>query len=215
MWNCGTCVALSFWPKNFISHGRLSVFTLSNLLCPGRHWRSEDELGAVLFDWDRRGHRLTAAGAVFLQDTRRIHRPGAGPRERQGCRGGFARQPAHRRIRRRARSPAVGVFGPLPCRRTRDRDTDVRSAFCRAVARPALRRTLHRFAHTADVGDGIVAEPIWQDPLVVALPARHALLVHKGGSPMNSGASSCPVRSPGVRGYCRELARLLQTRNTN
>ena len=39
------------------------------------------------------------------------------------------------------------------------------------------------FAHTADVGDGIVAEPIcWQDPLVVALPARHALLRPQGGS---------------------------------
>ena len=32
----------------------------------------EDELGAVLFDRDRRGTRLTAAGAVFLQDTRRL-----------------------------------------------------------------------------------------------------------------------------------------------
>ena len=29
-------------------------------------------LGAVLFDRDRRGPRLTAAGAVFLQDTRRL-----------------------------------------------------------------------------------------------------------------------------------------------
>ena len=95
----------------------------------------EDELGAVLFDRDRRGTRLTAAA---------IHRPGAGPRERQGCRGGLARQPAHRRIRRRARSPAVGVSSPLPCRRTRDRDTDVRSAFGRAGARPALGRLLHR-----------------------------------------------------------------------
>ena len=35
------------------------------------------------------------------------------------------------------------------------------------------------FAHTTDVGDGIVAEPIWIDPLVVAVSARHPLLVHK------------------------------------
>lgn len=35
------------------------------------------------------------------------------------------------------------------------------------------------FAHTANVGYGIVAEPIWQDPLVIALPARHELLAHK------------------------------------
>ena len=98
----------------------------------------EDELGAVLFDRDRRGTRLTAAGAVFLQDTRRLFTVLEQAREN------VARQPAHRRIRRRARSPAVGVSSPLPCRRTRDRDTDVRSAFGRAVARPALGRLLHR-----------------------------------------------------------------------
>src|SRR3546814_7594864 len=32
----------------------------------------EDELGVLLFDRDRRGTRLTAAGTVFLQDTRRL-----------------------------------------------------------------------------------------------------------------------------------------------
>ena len=32
----------------------------------------EDELGAVLFDRDRRGTRLTQAGSVFLQDVRRL-----------------------------------------------------------------------------------------------------------------------------------------------
>ncbi len=32
----------------------------------------EDELGILLFDRDRRGTRLTAAGTAFLQDTRRL-----------------------------------------------------------------------------------------------------------------------------------------------
>ncbi len=32
----------------------------------------EDELGVTLFDRDRRGTRLTVAGAAFLQDTRRL-----------------------------------------------------------------------------------------------------------------------------------------------
>jgi len=33
-------------------------------------------------------------------------------------------------------------------------------------------------AHTADVGKGIVAEPLWQDPLGVVVPIRHALLAY-------------------------------------
>jgi len=32
----------------------------------------EDELGALLFDRDRRGTRLTQAGAVYLQDVLRL-----------------------------------------------------------------------------------------------------------------------------------------------
>jgi DNA-binding transcriptional LysR family regulator len=35
------------------------------------------------------------------------------------------------------------------------------------------------FAQTAEVGVGIIAEPVWTDPLVVAVPARHPLLTHK------------------------------------
>ncbi|CAE6775990.1 hypothetical protein CFBP6600_22620 [Xanthomonas arboricola pv. corylina] len=34
------------------------------------------------------------------------------------------------------------------------------------------------FAQSADVGDGIAAEPAWRDPLVVAIPAGHPLLAH-------------------------------------
>ena len=68
------------------------------------------------------------------------------------------------------------------------------------------------FAHTADVGDGIVAEPIWQDPLVVALPARHALLVHKEVPLHELRGHPLVLCDPQVcEGYCRELARLLQT----
>jgi len=67
------------------------------------------------------------------------------------------------------------------------------------------------FAHTANVGYGIVAEPIWQDPLVIALPARHELLAHKkvplhtlGGHPL----IMCDPQA--CEGCCLELARLLR-----
>jgi len=38
-------------------------------------------------------------------------------------------------------------------------------------------------AHTADVGGGIVAEPLWQDPLGVVMSIRHPLLAYQTISP--------------------------------
>ena len=35
------------------------------------------------------------------------------------------------------------------------------------------------FARADEVGDGLIAEPVWSDPLMVAVPARHPLLAHK------------------------------------
>jgi len=67
------------------------------------------------------------------------------------------------------------------------------------------------FAHTADVGDGIVAEPIWQDPLVIAVPARHELLAHKEIPLHELGSHPLVLCDPSVcEGFCRELTRLLR-----
>jgi hypothetical protein len=35
------------------------------------------------------------------------------------------------------------------------------------------------FALASDVGEGLIAELVWTDPIVVAVPARHPLLAHK------------------------------------
>lgn len=35
------------------------------------------------------------------------------------------------------------------------------------------------FAQSDDVGKGIKAEPVWSDPLMVAVPARHPILTHR------------------------------------
>ncbi len=35
------------------------------------------------------------------------------------------------------------------------------------------------FAQSDEVGEGIIAVPVWSDPLMVAVPARHPLLSHK------------------------------------
>jgi len=67
------------------------------------------------------------------------------------------------------------------------------------------------FAHTAEVGDGICAEPIWQDPLVIAMPIRHELLAHKEIPLHKLGEHPLILCDPQVcEGYCRELTRLLR-----
>jgi DNA-binding transcriptional LysR family regulator len=35
------------------------------------------------------------------------------------------------------------------------------------------------FAQSAEVGEDIIAELVWSDPLVLAIPPRHPLLAHK------------------------------------
>ena len=35
------------------------------------------------------------------------------------------------------------------------------------------------FAHAGEVGEGIVTQTVWNDPLVIVVPARHPLLAHK------------------------------------
>lgn len=86
---------------------------------------------------------------------------------------------AHRGFRRFGRSPAVFFPGLLPRGRARDRGASVRSSLAEQIRGLRSGDFMAGFAHTADVGEGIVAEPIWHDPLLVAVPARHELLEHK------------------------------------
>lgn len=67
------------------------------------------------------------------------------------------------------------------------------------------------FAHTAEVGDEIIAEPIWHDPLILAVPARHPLLAHKEVPLTKLASYPLVLCDPQVcEGYSRELTRLLR-----
>lgn len=171
----------------------------------------EDELEVMLFNRGRRGTRLTEEGAAFLLDVRKLFTV-----LEEGCEN--------------VRAVAAGLRGHLRIA-VSDGAIDSRlSAFlarCRAeepeievrLSEVPLAEQLRGlrsgafmigFAHTADVGPGIVAEPLWQDSLVIVVPARHELLSHKavpleelGGHPL----VLCDARR--CEGYGRELARLL------
>ncbi len=139
----------------------------------------EDELGVLLFDRDRRGTRLTQAGEVFLQDVRRV----------------FSTLELARENVKAVSSGYLGVLRiavPSGCidprlstflARCREEDPAVEIRLTEALLTDQLRGLRSGsfnlgFACTADVGDGIIAEPVWVDSVVVAVAARHPLLMH-------------------------------------
>lgn len=140
----------------------------------------ESELGVQLFERSTRSTRLTRAGQVFLEDTRRV----------------FV---ALDQARVNVKAAATGYHGTLrvavsdgivPSRlaallaqcRVEEPEVGVR-LFQVPLAQQlkGLRGDLYDvgFAQSEDVGDGFRVDPIWHDPLVVAVPARHPLLASK------------------------------------
>lgn len=140
----------------------------------------EDVLGVLLFDRDRRGTRLTQAGEVFLQDVRRV----------------FATLELARENVKAVSSGYLGILriavtsGCIDPRlstflaRCREEDPAVEIRLTEASLTDQLRGLRSGsfnlgFAFTAEVGDGIIAEPIWVDSVVAVVAARHPLLVDK------------------------------------
>ncbi len=140
----------------------------------------EYDLRAQLFERTTRSTRLTWAGQVLLQDVRRI----------------FA---SIDQARANVTAAATGYHGTLrialsdavaPSRlasllaRSRVEEPEVKIRLFQVPASQQI-KGLHAdlydagFAQTTQVGDGIIAEPVWTDPLVVVVPNRHSLLVHK------------------------------------
>lgn len=171
----------------------------------------EEELGVILFDRDRRGTRLTAAGAAFLQDTRRLLIALEQARENVKAVASGARGSLRIAVSDGATDPRLSAF----LARCRAEEPEIEMRLAEVPLAEQLRGLrsgdfMIGFAHTADVGDGIVAEPIWRDPLVIAVPARHELLAHKAVPLHELDGHPLVLCDPRVcEGYCRELARLL------
>ncbi|MFP6394350.1 LysR family transcriptional regulator [Pseudomonas aeruginosa] len=140
----------------------------------------EEELGVVLFARTTRSTRLTRAGKLFLDHVPRV----------------FA---ALQQVRDSVKAAANGFHGQLrialsdgitPSRlpallalcRQEEPEVEIRLT---EVPLSQQIKGLHDdlydvgFARADEAGDGIVASPVWSDPLMVALPARHPLLTHK------------------------------------
>ncbi|GAB6046486.1 LysR family transcriptional regulator [Methyloparacoccus murrellii] len=172
----------------------------------------EDDLGVVLFERNRRGTVLTEAGATFLQDVRRV----------------FA---VLKQAQENVRAVAAGLSGSLRIAvsdgaidprlsallaRCREEEPEIEIRLSEVPLADQLRGLRSGdfsigFAHTAEVGDGIVTEPLWHDPLMVAVPARHPLLSHKAVPLHQLAIYPLVLCDPQVCEGChRELARLLR-----
>ncbi len=139
----------------------------------------ESQLGVQLFDRSTRLTRLTWAGQVFLGECRRV-------------------QATVEQAVKSAKAAAQGYQGHL---RIAICDSLAQPRIATLLARsredePELEirvfelpfaqqlKMLHNdlldigFALSNAVHDGLVAEPVWTDPLSVIVPARHPLLAH-------------------------------------
>ena len=140
----------------------------------------ESELGAILFDRAKRGTRLTWAGQVFLEDARRvllcIDQAKANVK---------AAATGYRGTLRIALSDGIArtrLTSLLALCREEEPEVEIRLfEIPLAQQLKGLRTDLYDvgFALSEDVEDGIIAEPVWHDALMLAVPTRHPLLSHK------------------------------------
>ena len=172
----------------------------------------EDDLGVVLFERNRRGTVLTEAGATFLQDVRRVFAVLKQAQENvQAVAAGLSGS-----LRIAVSDGAIDPRLSALLARCREEEPEIEIRLSEVPLADQLRGLRSGdfsigFAHTAEGGDGIVTEPLWHDPLVVAVPARHPLLSHKAVPLHQLAIYPLVLCDPQVcEGYYRELARLLR-----
>ncbi|QCX48224.1 LysR family transcriptional regulator [Ralstonia pseudosolanacearum] len=140
----------------------------------------EEDLGAQLFVRTTRSTRLTRAGRMFLEHVPRVLASLQQARDSvKAAANGF-----HGQLRI-ALSDGItpSCFSALLalCRQE-EPEIEIRLS---EVPLSQQIKGLHDdlydvgFAQSDEVGDELVAEPVWHDPLMLAVPARHPLLAHK------------------------------------
>ncbi|WP_374554808.1 LysR family transcriptional regulator [Aquitalea pelogenes] len=172
----------------------------------------ETDLGVSLLDRLPRSVRLTLAGQVFLEDARRVLLAF----EQAQTKARAATN--HRNTLRIALSGDMGqvrLSALLALCREEVPRFGIRifeAPLAQLVS--GLRNDLYDvgLALAGEVDSGVVATPVWRDPLMVALPARHPLLVFKE-VPLEEVASYPLVlcEPPLCEWYNRQRERLFRT----
>lgn len=140
----------------------------------------EEDLGAQLFVRTTRSTRLTRAGQLFLERAPRVFTVLEQARDSvKAVANGF-----HSQLRVALSDSIVpshfSTFLAL-CRQE-EPEIEIRlSEVPLAQQIKGLHEDLYDigFARSDEAGDGIIAQAVWNDPLMVAVPARHPLLTYK------------------------------------
>jgi len=140
----------------------------------------EEELGAQLFVRTTRSTRLTRAGKLFLEHVRRIFTALQQARDSvKAAANGFDGQ-----LRVALSDGITPSRIPTLLTLCRKEEPEVEIRFSEVPLSQQI-KGLHDdlydvgFAQSDEVGDGIVALPVWHDTLMVAVPAKHPILAHK------------------------------------
>lgn len=140
----------------------------------------EADLGVLLFNRTTRSTRLTRAGHLFLDHVPRIFT--ALEQARSSVKAAAAGFQEQLRVALSDGITPSRLTALLAQCRQEEPEVDIRLFQVPLTQQlRGLQDDLYDvgFAQSADVGDGIVAELAWSDPLVVAVPARHPLLKYK------------------------------------
>ncbi|TKR54280.1 LysR family transcriptional regulator [Allopusillimonas ginsengisoli] len=140
----------------------------------------EVELGVLLFARTTRSTRLTRAGQLFLEHVPRVFTALQQARDSVvAATNGF-----HRQLRVALSDCVTPSRLPTLLALCRQDEPEVEVRLSEVQLSQQI-KGLHEdlydvgFSQSDDVGDGVVATPVWRDPLMVAVPARHPLLAHK------------------------------------
>ncbi|WP_132979607.1 LysR family transcriptional regulator [Pigmentiphaga sp. D-2] len=140
----------------------------------------EEELCVQLFVRSSRSTRLTLAGKLFLEHVPRIFTSVEQARESvNAAANGF-----HGQLRIALSDGITPSRLPVLLARCREEDPEIEIRLFEVPLAQQI-KGLHDdlydagFSMAEDAGDGILVEPVWDDELMVAVPARHPVLSHK------------------------------------
>lgn len=140
----------------------------------------EEDLGEQLFVRTSRSTRLTRAGRLFLEHVPRVFTSLQQARDSvKAAANGF-----HGQLRVALSDGITPLRLPALLALCRQEEPEVEIRLFEVPLSQQLKGLQDDlydvgFAQADEVGDGIAAEAVWSDPLMVAVPARHPLLKYK------------------------------------